>query len=364
MRKLMPVLIILCLLVVSLSFALTAQAGQRVLNLNSGDASAPFTVQGEPSLIINGFDLTPLGLTFPATIDRVSIAVSAAPAGTSVTAVVYQDPNGGSPTDATLAGQFTTNVSQTGVFTAVFPTPVQVNAPVVWVGFYLPVNFSFLADRSGSSVLSYWAWSPGTTFDLNRLSSASVLGPANGTTPVNLNMGGIARITAEISGAAGGATAGPGTPTAVSGTPIPGRATQIPAVGNEPMNVMRFFPPACDTLSWDTEDIGISYNGSISVRCTAIWNGYAPPAPSGYQRLQLYYDITFYDNDGDPITTKLDIPVTHCMKPNPADVNGAIIGIASGVPRTWEVLPTLRIGELVCAEIYKSGGLSYLVPVA
>jgi hypothetical protein len=357
-------MILLVILDGSLSFALTAQAGERVLTLNSGDASSPFTIQGEPSLIINGFDLQPLGLRFPATIDRVSIAVDAAPAGASVTAVVYQDTDGGSPVNATLAGQFTTTITQPGVFTAVFPTPVSVNAPVVWVGFYLPVNFRFLADRSGTSVLTYWAWTPGTTFDLNRLSSAQVLGPANGTTPVGLNMGGIARITAEISNAPGGPTAGPGTPTVIAGTPIPGRATQIASTGSEPMNVMRFFPPACDTLAWDTEDIGISYNGSISVRCTAIWNGYAPPAPAGYQRLQLYYDVTFYDVDGDPISTKLDVPVTHCMKPNPADVNGAIIGIASGVPRTWEILPTLRVGELVCAEIYKSGGLSYLVPVA
>jgi hypothetical protein len=174
----------------------------------------------------------------------VSISVNKPVPGGAVTAVVYQDTNGGSPVDATLVGQTSVNIASAGVFTAVFPTPVQVNAPVVWVGFYLPVNFEFLADQSGSSVLTYWAWTPGGTFDLTRLSSASVLGPANGTAPVNLNMNGIARITAEITGGAGSVTV-TGTPGAsVLGTPG-AVTTQVASTGNVDLSVLRGYPPGC-----------------------------------------------------------------------------------------------------------------------
>ena len=62
----------------------------------------------------------------------------------------------------------------------------------------MPVGFEFHADTSGSSVLTYWAWTPGSSFDLSNLGSAAVLGPGDGTAPVNIAMEGIARITAEL----------------------------------------------------------------------------------------------------------------------------------------------------------------------
>lgn len=356
-RKILLVSALLCLLVILGVSALSVNAGDRVLSNNTGTNSATFTITGEQSLVINGFDLTPLGLALPARIDRISIDVETAVPGAAITAVVYQDSNGGSPVDAQLVGQAPVNITGAGVFTAVFPTPIQVNAPVVWVGFYLPVNFKFRADQSGSSVLTYWAWAPGGTFDLGNLGTAPVLGPSNGTAPVNLNLNGIARITAEISGAAG-VTVTPGTPAAVS-TPL---ITQIAPAGSPRLQVLKYYPPACDTLAWDTEDVGITYQGTISVGCNAIFTGYAPQAPNGYERKQLYYDITLYDVGGNPITTKIREPITHCMKANPSDIDRAVIAIAFGSPRTWEILPTLRVGELICAEIRTSGGLSYLVP--
>ncbi|MEO8611629.1 MAG: hypothetical protein ABI690_27265 [Chloroflexota bacterium] len=362
-RKLLIVLVLAVLMLLLSTFAVTA--GNRVLSNNSGDASAPFFVTGEQTLVINGFDLTPLALGLPATIDKISIQVDTPVPGAAVTAVVYQDANGGSPVDATLIGQQSVNIVQPGLFTVTFATPIQVTAPVVWIGFYLPVNFKFQADQSGTSVLTYWAWTSGSTFDLSKLSTAGVLGPANGTSPVSLDMKGIARITGEITGSGVAPTTIPLTPGTPGVSGAPGVITTIVApASSEDLSVLRVFPPACDTLLWDSADVGITYNGSISVRCTAIWPGYAPAAPLGYERKQLYYDLTFYNDKGNVITGSLPQPVTHCILANAEDIDRAVIGLAWGSPRTFEILTTLRVGNLICAEVYKSGGLSYFVPKA
>ncbi len=197
MLKKVILLIVLCVI----GIAAPASAGTTVLSNNSGSASAPWQINGEPSLVITGFDLNSLGIQRPAVIDKISIVVQTPVPGGAVTAVVYQDANGGSPSDATLAGSQQVDITQAGTFTVTLAAPITVNQPVVWIGFYLPVGFSFLADTSGTSVLTYWAWTPGGTFDLNTLSSAQVLGPSDGTAPVNLNLNGKARITAEITGA-------------------------------------------------------------------------------------------------------------------------------------------------------------------
>ncbi len=356
MRSVIKTLLILVVLVLVLSLSVFfVDAGERVLSNNSGDTSSTWYITGEQTLVMNGFDLTPLGLSFPATIDKASITVET-PVSSTVDVVVYQDANGGSPIDATLAGRTQVTITQSGVYTVTFPTPITITQPVVWVGFYLPVDFRFLADKSGSSVLTYWAWTPGNRFDLTNLANAQVLGPANGTAPVNLNMQGIARITAEIS------SAGPGVPTlAPATTPVTGSG-QIPAPSDARLSVLKVYPPACETLFWDTEDVGISFRGGIEPRCTAIWPGYAPAAPLGYIRKQLYYDITFYNNKGQPQNTALSLPVTHCIQTSPEDINNAVIGLATGSPRTFKILPTLRAGNLVCAEINQSGGISYFIP--
>ena len=61
MRKLLIVLALMALLLMLMS-TFVATAGNRVLSNNSGAASAPFFVTGEQTLVINGFDLTPLAL--------------------------------------------------------------------------------------------------------------------------------------------------------------------------------------------------------------------------------------------------------------------------------------------------------------
>src|SRR5215207_3745885 len=131
-------------------------AETRTISNNSGTANDTFFITGEQTLVINGFDLTPLKAPLPLTITSVSIQVDTPVAGAGATVVVYQDANGGSPVDATLLAQAPVSITQPGVFTHTFATPVSVSSPVVWVGFYLPVNFEFVADQSGSSVLTYW----------------------------------------------------------------------------------------------------------------------------------------------------------------------------------------------------------------
>jgi hypothetical protein len=338
-------------------WALPVSAGTTVLSNNSGDGSSVWFISGEPSLVMNGFDLTPLNLQFPATIDRASISVDTPVPGTPVEVVVYQDANGGSPSDAQIVGRTTVDIAQAGVFTAVFPTPVQVTQPVVWIGFYLPVNFRFQADTSGSSVLTYWAWSSSTRFDVANLASAQVLGPADGTAPVNINMEGIARISAEISPA--GATPG-AEATTVSGTPV-ATPSIIQGVGGEAnLNIMISYA-TCETLFFDSEDELITFGGSINLHCVELWPGFAPPAPAGYAQRQLLYDLSIWTSSG-IVTTTLPSEVTHCIEPFAEDLPKAVIGLAYGAPRTWHILPTLRFGNLVCAEVTHPGNLAYFIP--
>lgn len=354
------VAILLALLACSVA-PMLVQAGDRVLSNNKGDTSSSWFITGEPTLVMNGFDLTPLGLAFPAVIDRVTIAVEAPVANTPIDVLVYQDANGGSPIDAVLAGQTQTVINQSGVVTVAFPTPITINQPVVWIGFYLPVGFRFLADTSGTSVLTYWAWTPGGRFDVNNLASAQVFGPADGSAPVNLNMKGIARITAEISSAVTVAVTQDGQPSGVTATAV----TPVPIVSagasTTNLSVLKAYSVPCETLSKDTADISITYRDSIDIQCTLSWPGYAPESPAGYTRRELLYDLTFY-NDRGVIPGKIQLPITHCIRPNPADLGSTIaVGIAYGSPRKWEILPTLRVGDLVCAEIYRGGGISYFL---
>jgi hypothetical protein len=337
--------------------ALPVSAGTTLLSNNAGDSSSVWFISGEPSLVMNGFDLTPLNLQLPAVIDRVSIAVDTPVPGTPIDVVVYQDANGGSPVDAQLVGRATVDITQTGVFTAVLPTPVQVTQPVVWVGFYLPVNFRFLADTSGSSVLTYWAWTNGTRFDVANLASAQVLGPADGTAPVNINMNGIARITAEISPA--GATPGAQV-TTVGGTPV-ATPSIVQAVGGDAnLNIMVPYA-TCETLFFDGEDELITHGDRINLHCVEIWPGFAPPAPPGYVHRQLLYDLSIWTAHS-IVTDALPFEVTHCIEPFPDDLPKAVVGLAYGAPRAWHILPTLRFGSLVCAEITRPGTLAYFIP--
>ncbi|HVU10167.1 MAG TPA: hypothetical protein VHD90_02770 [Phototrophicaceae bacterium] len=337
--------LLVCLLVVA-GLVLPASAGSTVISDNSGSGNATWHITDEPSLVINGFDLNSLGIQRPAVIDKISIDVVTPIPGSQVTVVVYGDNNGGSPSDATLDGQEQVSITQAGTFTATLATPITVNQPVVWVGFYLPVGFAFNADTSGSSVLTYWAWTPGGTFDLTKLSSAQVLGPSDGTAPVNLNLKGKARITAEITGA--GQT--PGTPTS---------GTQTPNGGNVNMGVMSPYS-FCQNLSYDTGDIYSSLLSAIATSCQTVPIWESPASPAGYTLKGSLYDVIAFDAHGN-VQQIFPIAITHCITPDASDLNNAVIGSAYGSPRQWHILTTEVFGNVVCAEVWHGGNLAYFI---
>lgn len=338
--------------------AFIVQAGDFVLSNNSGDGNSVWFIQGEASLVMNGFDLAAAGLTTPTIIDAVSISVDTPVPDTPIDVVIYQDANGGSPVDATLVSRTQTTINQAGVARIPLQPPVIVNEPVVWIGFYLPVDFKFNADTSGSSVLTYWAWAPGATFDINNLASAPILGPSDGTEPVNINLGGIARITAEVQTEAGSTSLNPDQVAPV-GTQLVGES----ASDLSPLREYEF----CGSLFYDKDDINITAADGFDLHCRV---GYEPLSPAGlipntnFERHGFFFDISaFGAYQRDPNNAeKLVVPVTHCLRPAPQDLERAVIGIAYGSPREWRILPSVRFGELVCAEVTHIGNIAYFVP--
>ncbi len=133
-----------------------ADAGTITLNNNSGTTSSSFFIEGESTLVMNGFDLGPLNLNTGVAIDTVTIAVQEAVPSVPIQVVIYEDGNGGSPIDATLKYQTQVFIETGGTAFIELPEPVITSAPVIWVGFYLPSGFRFFADNAGSSVLTYW----------------------------------------------------------------------------------------------------------------------------------------------------------------------------------------------------------------
>ena len=53
-----------------------ATAGDTIVSNNTGAGNNVFVIENEPSLVINGFDLGPLGLSFPTALDAVTISVN------------------------------------------------------------------------------------------------------------------------------------------------------------------------------------------------------------------------------------------------------------------------------------------------
>lgn len=345
MKRFVAVMVLSLLLLTAFS----AYAQEETLTPNDGSQNTVWFISGEASLVMNGFDLNAAGVPLPATVTSASIAVRTPVPGTPIDVVIYQDANGGSPVDATVAGRTQVDITQAGVFTVTFSTPVTVTQPAMWVGFYLPVNFEFLADTSGSSVLTYWAWTPNARFDVGNLASAQVLGPADGSAPVNIDMGGKARISAEI--------AGVGTAGAAGST---NTLMQTIGAANVNMSVLQAFAD-CQALQWDTADEYTSYLDNLNVHCREVSAQLSPPAPDGYVRRGVLYDVQFWQQNG-IVTGRLPIAVTHCVRPVAEDLDRALIGNAYGFPRTWRILPTQRFGDLVCAEIRRGGNISYFVP--
>jgi hypothetical protein len=260
--------------------------------------------------------------------------------------VIYQDANGGSPVDAQLVASSTFTINSSGSFRAVLPTPVTVTQRAIWVGFYLPVDFSFFADTSGSSVLTYWGWTPGSTFTLSNLASAQVFGPADGSAPVNIDMNGKARITVEATGSNSG-----------------GFVSQEVGASGIDASVLTPYS-GCPNLSYDTGDEFISLEDAVNLSCQITPSWQSPANPIGYARRGDLYDIVIFKSDGYVVYSRLDIAVTHCIRPAAEDLATAVIGNGYGAPRTWRILPTQRFGDLICAEVRYGGKISYFVPGA
>jgi hypothetical protein len=347
---------LLLVVLAALTGSVFAQNTSVRLDINRGVENGVWKIEGEKTLVMNGFDLTPTTLQFPVAIESVTIDVSSATPNSITDVVIYEDPNGGSPADATLVGTQQIALDRNGVYVAQLRRPVIVNSPVVWAGFYMPVNTEFRADKQGSSVLSYWAWSPGSTFDLRSLSSAGVFGPSDGSGPVNLDIGGVARITVYAR------------------TANNADLEESEAVVNEDLTLDEAQAAArylrnydtCPSLFYDTGDLDISLRSTIRPRCREVETWNAPPAPTGYlvrgRDGFTIYDITFYNDDGGVLSESIPIAVTHCVAP-PKDAQGsAVMAVAYGSPRRWDLLESAQFDNLLCAEVRRGGNLAYLIP--
>ena len=341
-------------------------AGDTLLSNNIGDGNAVFYIEGEPSVVINGFDLTPLGLILPVALDAVSISVDTPVPGSAIDLLVYQDANGGSPVDATLVYRQTVALDQAGINRIELSEAAIITAPVVWVGFNLPVGFRFFADTSGSSVVTYWAWTAGGTFDLTALSSAGVLGPGDGSEPVNISMAGIARITAELRQAEYEDIS--------VGVPL-GR--QVFTDVAQDTSIMQGYDN-CASLLFDPEDIAISAGSSFSLDCNQEheFNAPSPLAQPQNQNLELLrigalFKLTAQIRPEEQVAgavSTLPVPVTHCMRVPESDLERAVLGEIraqsqpSPGPEKWHILPSVRFNNLVCAEVTVANYLAYFVP--
>ena len=335
---------------------------------NSGSDLNEFFIDGEPSLILNGFDLGAAGISLPADISALGIAITNPIPGVPIDVVVYEDSNGGSPEDSVLVGRNQVFINSAGNLRVPFPEAVRVNSSIIWVGFYLPVGTRFAGDSSGSSVLTWWAWKEAGTFDVVSLANADVLGPANGSEPVGIDMGGVARITAEI--------------TPVDFIPEPGDLTianfpiGVQLVNDQPADLssLRNYTYCGDAISYDSADLGSAGN-AFTIECRAdVFQSAAgtfinindtPSDITTFERVGYLYDLKAYGDyqvEGGPFATELRVPVTHCMRPEQIHLETAVIGLRFAQPGNWKILPTVRFGDLICAEVEHEGLITYFIP--
>lgn len=339
--------VIAALLLFVLSLSVSAQAADTTLTNNTGTASTLWFISGEPSLVINGFDLEARSLSRPVQVESISISVRTPVPGQLVEAVVYEDQDGGSPQNATLLARKSVDITTAGVITVTFDAPVTVNRRFLWVGFYLPVDFEFRADTQGKSVLTYWGWKPGGTFDLTNLANATVFGPGDGSQPVSISMNGVARINANL--ITGGQV--PAQPVAAS--------PQIQGDPNTDLSVLTRYP-LCAVL-YDSADVLVTYQDGLDLHCKVVTDYLQPEVPANYRQRGPLYDIyAFGTLDGGLSPYKY--PITHCIKPTAEQLPTAIIGLAWGAPRTWEMLPSVRFNDTICAEVRYSGFISIFTP--
>ena len=335
-------------------------AGDIILTHNRGGENAVFFVNDEPSLVINGFDLSPHTTRFPIALDAVSISVDRPAPGSRIDLVVYQDANGGSPVDATLVHRQSVQINRSGVQRFILNEAAIITEPVAWVGFYLPVGFRFHADTSGPSVLTYWAWAPGGTFPLDNLASAPVLGPGDGAEPVSIDMQGVARITAELR---------PLFHQEMASDAVLGN--QLIAEGEQDTSLLQGYPH-CGGLLFDPEDIAITSRASFTVHCGVASEFDAPTEivhPDGHfldlQRAGHLYKLEAQIPQAQLVegaVNVMPVPVTHCIQIQAGDLEQAVIAEARGIPERWHALPSVRFEDVVCAEITTASYLSYFLP--
>lgn len=292
--------------------SLPAAAGEIILTNNSAGDSTVFVIENEPSMVINGFDLGPYALAYPTALDAVTISVNRAVPGVPLELVIYQDANGGSPVDATLVYRQSVTVNSAGANRILLSRAAIISEPVIWVGFYMPVGFRFNADTSGTSILSYWVWTPTGSFDLNSLSNAQILGPGDGSEPVGIDMGGIARITAELR------------------TPFFEETENTVRVGrqfiddfDQDTTSLKLYE-YCGELLYDPDDIDISGAARFTISCGVIQEFDAPTnvaQPSGeildVQRAGHLFKLEAQiqaEQQVEGATNILPVPVTHCMR--------------------------------------------------
>jgi hypothetical protein len=352
--------LLISLVVVLGGLPAAAQGESIILNNNRGIENNIWQIQGERTLVINGFDLTTSTLSLPVLIENISIDIfeplPITDANARVDVVVYGDADGGSPINAQLLETQQVVFRQAGINTVQFAEPVVVNTPVVWIGFYMPVGTEFRSDGQGPSVLTYWAWTPGTEFNIRDLSSAQLFGPSDGSEPLNFNINGVARITA---------TARSGFAERIEENSFlnEDNDTAIQEPQAQSTDVLRNYGQ-CPDLFFDTADVSISLRSSVSPTCTTVESWNAPPSPAGYTRRGdpfSIYDLTFYDANGVAIAGRVLVEVSHCFPASEADRPRGVIGVASGSPRTWEFLPSAAIGNLVCAEVDRGGNIALFV---
>lgn len=366
LRNRLGLLITLFFLILSIS-ALPVAAQDALLTNNSGAENAVFYIESEPSLVINGFDLTPAGVQLPTAIMAVSISVDAPVPGSFIQLVIYQDANGGSPVDATLVHRQAASLDRPGVNRIVLDKPVLISEPVVWVGFYLPIDFRFHADGSGSSVLTYWAWTPGGSFDLASLASAEVLGPGDGSDPVGIEMNGIARITAETRTPEYDEMAAAFTLT----EQLPGYLASSAA---HDLSALRVYDN-CDRLLHDPADRTVNVALSFPLECRIAEayeapNQIANPADQilAADRAGPLYKLSTFLSEEQLVagrSSQLPNRVTHCMRIEPGDLERAVIAEvreSETAGERWYILPTMRINDVVCAEVSVAHYLSYFLP--
>lgn len=325
-----------------------AGAGDIALSLNSGDENEVFWIEGEPSLVMNGFDLSTFADDLPVALDAVTLSVEAPVPGGRVVVVVYDDATGGSPHDATLAYRQVVTISEAGNVRIPLAEPAFVSETVAWVGFYLPVGFRFYADTSGASSLTYWAWTPGGPFDLSSPSRAVVLGPGDGSAPVNIQMDGIARIGIELREA-----------TSLELARLAPLGLQVADDADSDVDVSSFNEHHnCPDFLWAP--------GSSSLRNLTCLLGTAVEAPvviqdgpGGFidvQREGRLYKLVA-ENYG-----VLPEPVMHCIRVPEEHRDTAVIGEARDIPERWYILPSVRYGDMVCADISFINYVSYFLP--